>query len=361
MATPRPAQGHAHIQSDTGRTAPIAPPATARRARRTSLLLGATATACVAFTALPGTAAADPGPAQLTQQVADLSHQLEVISEQVNRARTILDQQKAAAAEADRVAAEARTRLHSMDGQIRQLARSAYTSGDVSRLDVLLTSRSAGDLVSQLGTLDAIAGHQAGQVQQVVQVARTADRARKQADEAAAAAQRTVDAITAQQSELQSRSADYQRRYAALSAPQQQAVVRQQSGDAVAAPPVTAVLGGSQAAQAAVRTALAQVGKPYVYGAAGPNAFDCSGLTQYAYAAAGVALPHSSSGQSRLGAPVAKNALQPGDLVFFYSPVSHVGMYIGNGQMVHASTAGEPVKVVDLDSVPGYNSARRVG
>ena len=107
-------------------------------------------------------------------------------------------------------------------------------------------------------------------------------------------------------------------------------------------------------------TALAQVGKPYVWGAAGPSAFDCSGLMQYAYSAAGISLPHSSSAQSTMGVPVSRSALQPGDLVFFYSPVSHVGMYIGNGQMVHAATSGEPVKVVSLDSMPNYNSARRI-
>jgi cell wall-associated NlpC family hydrolase len=126
---------------------------------------------------------------------------------------------------------------------------------------------------------------------------------------------------------------------------------------AVAAAPVAAP---TQAAQVAVNTALAQQGKPYVWAAAGPNSYDCSGLIQYAYAKAGIALPHSSSMQSRMGTPVAKANLQPGDLVFFYSPVSHVGMYIGNGQMVHASTYGQPVKVVNLANMPGFNSARRL-
>jgi cell wall-associated NlpC family hydrolase len=130
------------------------------------------------------------------------------------------------------------------------------------------------------------------------------------------------------------------------------------AGAAVAVP--SAVLAPSGAAQAAVDTALAQVGDPYVWGAGGPDAFDCSGLTQYAYSAAGVSLPHSSSSQSRMGTPVSRSELQPGDLVFFYSPVSHVGMYIGNGQMVHASTSGKPVQVVSLDSLGSYNSARRV-
>jgi cell wall-associated NlpC family hydrolase len=105
---------------------------------------------------------------------------------------------------------------------------------------------------------------------------------------------------------------------------------------------------------------MAQLGDPYVWAAAGPDAFDCSGLTQYAYAAAGIALPHSSSMQSTMGTPVSTAALQPGDLLFFYSPVSHVGMYIGNGQMVHASTYGEPVKVASIDSMGSLTGARRI-
>jgi cell wall-associated NlpC family hydrolase len=126
---------------------------------------------------------------------------------------------------------------------------------------------------------------------------------------------------------------------------------------AVAAAPAAAP---THAAQIAVDTALAQRGKPYVWGAAGPSSYDCSGLMQYAYAAAGIRLPHSSRMQSTIGTPVAYGNLQPGDLVFFYAPVSHVGMYIGNGQMVHASTSGQPVKVTNLAYMPGFNSARRL-
>jgi cell wall-associated NlpC family hydrolase len=114
----------------------------------------------------------------------------------------------------------------------------------------------------------------------------------------------------------------------------------------------------SEAAQVAVDTALAQLGDPYVWAAGGPNAFDCSGLTQYAYAAAGVRLPHSSAAQSRMGTAVPRSELQPGDLVFFRSPVSHVGMYIGGGRMVHAATFGVPVQVTSVD-MAGYAGARR--
>ncbi|MBB3674386.1 C40 family peptidase [Modestobacter versicolor] len=126
------------------------------------------------------------------------------------------------------------------------------------------------------------------------------------------------------------------------------------------AAPVASVAAPTAATQVAVDTALAQQGKPYVWAGAGPDSFDCSGLTQFAYAAAGISLPHSSRMQSTLGTPVARADLQPGDLVFFYSPVSHVGIYIGNGQMVHAPTSGSVVSVVDVDLMGGFNSARRL-
>ncbi len=133
-------------------------------------------------------------------------------------------------------------------------------------------------------------------------------------------------------------------------------------GDAPASASVAAApaVASSAAAQKAVDTALAQRGDMYLYGATGPDRFDCSGLTSYAYKAAGISIPRTSKAQSTYGTAVSKANLQPGDLVFFYSPVSHVGMYIGNGQMVHASTAGKPVAVVNLDSMPSYAGARRV-
>ncbi|WP_244927530.1 C40 family peptidase [Nocardioides sp. W7] len=111
-------------------------------------------------------------------------------------------------------------------------------------------------------------------------------------------------------------------------------------------------------AGAAISYAMAQVGDAYVYGAAGPNAFDCSGLTMMAWAQAGVALPHSSSAQYSSGPRIAEGDLQPGDLVFYYSPISHVGMYIGNGMIVHAANPGTGVVVSDLHSMPYVGAVR---
>jgi peptidoglycan DL-endopeptidase CwlO len=111
-------------------------------------------------------------------------------------------------------------------------------------------------------------------------------------------------------------------------------------------------------AAAAVSYALAQVGKAYVYGAAGPSAFDCSGLTMMAWAQAGVGLPHSAAMQQGSGTPVSSSQLQPGDLVFYYSPVSHVGMYIGNGQIVNAENPSVGVKVDSLHAMPYVGAVR---
>jgi cell wall-associated NlpC family hydrolase len=113
-------------------------------------------------------------------------------------------------------------------------------------------------------------------------------------------------------------------------------------------------------AAVAVRFAMAQVGKAYVYGAAGPNAYDCSGLTMRAWGAAGVGLPHSSGAQQGSGMRVSESELRPGDLVFYYSPVSHVGMYIGNGLIVNALNPGAGVRVSGLHSMP-YSGAVRPG
>lgn len=97
-------------------------------------------------------------------------------------------------------------------------------------------------------------------------------------------------------------------------------------------------------AATAVATAKAQLGKPYEWGAAGPNSFDCSGLTMYAWRAAGVVLPHSAAMQYQAIPQVAIADLQPGDLVFFGNPIYHVGMYVGGGQMIYAPHTGANVQ-----------------
>lgn len=104
--------------------------------------------------------------------------------------------------------------------------------------------------------------------------------------------------------------------------------------------------------------ATSKIGTPYVWGAAGPSSFDCSGLTSWAYRQAGITIPRTSGAQIAGGTRVAKEDLQPGDIVAFYSGASHVGIYAGNGQVVHAPSSGTTVSFAPLDSMPFYGATR---
>ncbi len=110
--------------------------------------------------------------------------------------------------------------------------------------------------------------------------------------------------------------------------------------------------------QRIVDAANTRVGSPYVWGATGPNSFDCSGLTSWAYNEAGISIPRTSQAQIGGGTQVAKGDLQPGDVVAFYSGASHVGIYAGNGQVVHAPSSGTTVSYAPLDSMPFYGATR---
>jgi cell wall-associated NlpC family hydrolase len=221
--------------------------------------------------------------------------------------------------------------------------------------------------VDRMSTLQLVAGHQTGILEAAAGANVAAAQAQATAQDAAAQAQATYDKVAAQQADLQKQVAEYKAVYDQLSAEEQRAAAEvahvdraSRSTDREPAAPSGPVVASSDAAQVAIGTAMAQRGKPYVWAASGPGSFDCSGLTAFAYRAAGVSLPHSSGQQSRMGQAVARADLKPGDLVFFYSPVSHVGIYIGNGQMVHAPTSGDVVKVGSVDSMGGFAGGRRL-
>ena len=122
------------------------------------------------------------------------------------------------------------------------------------------------------------------------------------------------------------------------------------------------IIGISGRSGSALKFALKQIGDRYVFGAAGLSYWDCSGLTMRSFQAAGVSLPHSSAAQYRYGKAVPRSQLRPGDLVFFGRPISHVGIYLGGGKMVHAPRSGSRVKVASASSLgsKGYVGARRL-
>ncbi|EFL34350.1 NLP/P60-family secreted protein [Streptomyces viridochromogenes DSM 40736] len=130
--------------------------------------------------------------------------------------------------------------------------------------------------------------------------------------------------------------------------------------DNLAAPGSAASLAPNSRAAAAVSYAFQKLGSPYVWGATGPNAFDCSGLVQAAYRSAGVSLPRTTYSQIDAGRRVSRSELLPGDLVFYYAGISHVGIYVGNGRMIHAPNPSAPVRVAPLDEMPFVGATRVV-
>ena len=325
--------------------------------------------AALALSPLPAQAAPDPATSgDAATLMAARAHDLEKVTEAFNIARDQLAAQQAKAQAAQATYEQAQAALVTARQQVRGIARSAYT-GDRSSFAALISSRSATEFVDRVTTLETIAGRQSAVLDQVAGVSKTAADAEATASQAVAQAKATFDGVRAQQATLQAQITKYQADFNRLSAAEKQATLAggtdraSRSEDrAAAAPaaPVGPVVAGSQAAQIAVNTALAQRGKPYVWAAAGPGSFDCSGLMQYAYRAAGISLPHSSAMQARMGRAVSASELSPGDLVFYYSPISHVGMYIGNGQIVNALNPGAGVVISGLHDMP-YSGAVRPG
>ncbi|GAA2012163.1 C40 family peptidase [Nakamurella flavida] len=252
----------------------------------------------------------------------------------------------AAQAKADADAAESAAEAAKSEADAAQVAAQQAAADVVTRkaeLDTQVASYKAlYDSLSEQERLAAIAAEEARQAE--------ANRAAQAEIEQAAAAQAAAAAVAAPRADRADRSAE-----PAAAAPS--------SASAAAAPAASAPVaasGGSSAGQAAVAAALSKVGSRYVYGAAGPNQFDCSGLTSWAWAQAGVSIPRTSRDQAGLPS-VPLSQLQPGDLVTYYSPVSHVGMYIGNGQIVHASTESKPVYVTTVAGGGPNPTGHRVG
>ena len=316
----------------------------------------------VALVLAPATASAAPSTAEeAAALVEEAGRQLTAVDEQVHQAELTVAAQQQAAAQADQAAAVAEATLQQYEPAIRAIAQSGYTGTTRSRVAAFLGSDSADDLVAQMTMLDLIADHTDGVLTEVAVAQAAADQARAAADDAAAEAAAALTTLQEQQAQVQAQVDAYEADFARLSAAEQAEVTAALAGPVLAAPSAAAAAAAAPgpAAATAVQTALGQIGDPYVWGASGPDGFDCSGLTQYAYAAAGISLPHSSKAQSTLGTPVSRAELLPGDIVYFYSPVSHVGLYIGDGKMVHARTFGQPVAVTSVDQA-GYRGAVRV-
>ncbi|HST66555.1 MAG TPA: NlpC/P60 family protein [Mycobacteriales bacterium] len=239
----------------------------------------------------------------------------------------------------------------------KQLVTGELKSAPAGQFAVFFTSGSPKEFADQMALMDFVAGRKAQKIQALARTRASA--AKAQADVTAKLTERKKieQTMAAKAADLKKRAATLTGLLSNLCADDQPAVQAERASRDM---PRVDVGPASGAAQKAVQTALAQIGDPYVWAAAGPDQFDCSGLTSYAWAAAGVSLPHSSSQQYGYGTHISRSQVRAGDLVFFYSPISHVGIAINNTQMVHASTFGVPVKIASIDSSP-FVGATRLG
>ena len=180
----------------------------------------------------------------------------------------------------------------------------------------------------------------------------------RQSLETIAGVQKEAEQRVAHVEELKSKIGEKKSKIEGMLADAEEELQKARRASRASASSVSINVPGSGVGAAAVQIALAQQGEPYVYGAAGPNQFDCSGLVKYAYGQVGVSLPHYTGAQYQAGTPVSKSALKPGDIVFFYDISQHNGMYVGNGKVVHAPHSGSVVQVVPLNSMPFAGAAR---
>jgi len=320
------------------------------------------------------TSAAAPSKQQVEaakQRLAQLQTQFEASVERWNNAKYELGQAQARLADAKAMKDAADKDAAAARAALAQRAVDAYT-GMGSDLDVLLGAQSFSEFSDRLEFMGAIAQSDSDLAAQADAAGQRAAWAAQQYAHAVSDAQTHLTEMTSERQQIQSNLAEQQTLAANLSAQWQAAIAAQQRAAAAAAaqerasvsapvpadPPPT---GGyvpqpnASAAQIAVGAAYSVIGAPYVFGAAGPDAFDCSGLTSWAWAQAGVSLPHSAQAQLSSLPQVPLSAVQPGDIIYYGSVSPHVAIYVGGGSIIHARHPG-PGGEVQVDSMYGYDT-----
>ena len=309
-------------------------------------------------------------PASKAQQAAEakeridrLGTQVEVAAEAYNNARIKHAQLVEQVKTQETRVAEANARIDSLQGDLNARAWSMYRNGPVTFLEVLLQAEdfdefaSTWDVLHNLNENDAKAVIELRTARQEAEAARQ-DLAAKEQEAAGqvkvmADKKRSIEKQLAEQKRLR---AGLEAEIAALKAAEDAREAERARAAAAAAarvsfadfevkfPPPT-----RGARSEVVSIAKRYLGAPYPWGADGPNSFDCSGFTMFVYRQVGVSLPHSSSAQFSSGDRVSRDDLEPGDLVFFGSPIHHVGIYVGGGAYIHAPNSGDVVKISALD------------
>ncbi|WP_329118417.1 C40 family peptidase [Streptomyces sp. NBC_01465] len=331
-------------------------------ARTAATLAIATAASATAFEGI-GHAEPNLTPAQVKAKVDKLYQEAEVATEAYNGAKQKTQTtRKAISALQDEAARKTET-LNAARRQIGQSAAAQYRTGGIDPTVQVLLSSDPSQFLDRASLVDQVGARQSADIDDIQHQIGQIDQLRSTADDRLTQLRADQAELKKNKAEVQAKIRDAQALLARLSAPERASY---ESGDTAAAPAAaasrsvarsSAVAPNSRAAQA-VSFAYSALGSPYVWGATGPNAFDCSGLTQAAYRSAGVSLPRTTYTQINAGQRVSQSELAPGDLVFFYSGISHVGLYVGGGQMIHAPHPGAPVRLAPIDQMPFAGAVR---
>ncbi|RST19441.1 hypothetical protein E2C00_16055 [Streptomyces sp. WAC05374] len=320
------------------------------RSAKVTVLSAAAATAA-ALGAAPATA--DPGTTvEGTRAKVDrLYEEAEKATEAFNEADERTD---ALRERVDRVqdgVARGQERINRMRGALGLVAGAQYRSGGMDPALALLLSQDPDGYLDRAAALDRISDRQASALAELRRAQRGMAQQRAEATRMLAELERGRAAVALHKRTVERKLAEARALLNSLPSEERDALERaSRSGrDDLPGPGGEAASGRAAAAVAAVRSA---VGKPYVWGANGPSGFDCSGLMQWSYAQAGVGLPRTSQAQRNAGRHVPLSEARPGDLVTYRDDASHVGMYVGNGQVVHAPYPGAPVRYDPVGMMP---------
>ncbi|MFE1922058.1 NlpC/P60 family protein [Streptomyces asoensis] len=311
-------------------------------------VLSAAAAALGAVSAVPATAAPhDDTRAEVDRLYEEAEQATEAYNTADERADTLREQVGTAQ---DRIARQ-QERVNGLRERLGSLAGAQYRSGGLAPSMALLFSRDPEDYLAKASVLDRITAHQAGELKELQGALRELAQERAEAAGKLAELEKSRTAVGRHKRTVEQKLAKARRLLEALPPGDRAAYDRSsRSGrDGMPAPGFGPVPGRAGAAVAAVRSAL---GKPYVWGANGPGGFDCSGLVQWSYAQAGIALPRTSQAQAHAGRRVPLSEARPGDIVTYRSDASHVGMYVGNGQVIHAPYPGAPVRYDPVGMMP---------
>jgi peptidoglycan DL-endopeptidase CwlO len=347
----------------------VTPLVAAGRSYRPSRSLLAVCTAAVtAVTVLPGSSEAVPAPTldEVKRQVADLDHKAEIAAEQYNEHVEELRALEQRLSQYQANVQKQQAKVAALQKDMGVVAAAQYRSGGLDRTLQLLLSEDPERFLQQASSLNQLTEQQAESLQRIRVERQELAEDKLAASQQLAELEQTRKELAQRKQEVEGHLRKAQQLLNSLSAADrrrlEQAERASRDRDRAEVPPPPGEPGGSPPpsgrAQAAVDYAYAQLGDRYVWGATGPDRFDCSGLTMMAWRQAGRSLPHSSRAQFGSGRKVSKSSLRPGDLVFFYSPISHVGIYIGNGKMIHAPNSRDRVKVAPINQMP-YTGAVR--